>query len=209
MTEKISRIKLACAPNVSLFKNWLSKKEILENRQSNALTELASQLDKVVIGDTLPIGKNSEKLGEYKTKVLRYQSGKPTMVEYQYMALYYNPTKEDYYELFHHRVVKIEEDSPREFNKKITFAEIDECETNPNPMIGARAVYFTKGLIDKPKNPEQAMHIKISDLYDERIKMLADKILEAKLKAEKKIAEIITKCEKNAVYAENWSGLVL
>ena len=220
-------MKLACAPNVSLFKNWLTKKEKAERVLARALAKISGSLKKVVRGDTLPIipiSVNSEKLGEFKTKVLRYQNQKPTMVEYQYMGLYYNFDERAYTELFHHRVIKIEEDSPREFNKKISVAEIDECQLNPNHRVGARAAYFIKVFIDKAENSKEEMHLKISEVYDKHVAMIAAKEERAKVKAAKKAAKELVlkrKADKKNVaiaiahnnagagYSEDWSGIVL
>ena len=223
MADKMSKIKLACAPNVSLFKNWLTKHEKAERLHARALAKISGSLNKIVIGDTLPIipiSVNSEKLCEYKTKVLRYQNQKPTMVEYQYMGLYYNSTDKAYTELFYHRIIKIEEDSPREFNKKISVAEVDNYQINTNRMIGARAVYFIKVLIDKVESSEEAMHLKLSEAYDKhramivalakKAKVLADKkaakALMLKLKADKKTIAMIN--SKGGDYTEN-CGMVL
>ena len=213
--------------NVKLFAEYLAKKNAAREQEKKIHKSINyRQFKKLYKGDTLPIKDKIEKLAEYKTKVLEYPYGvsetKPSIpdVVYKYNGLYINHSINKYFTIFHYRIVKLEDDTPKNFNKKLAnFTDID-ISTNTMDSI----VHIFKKFVSPPRNIEELMESELSDFYDKRLLMIAAKEEKAKVKAAKKAAkELVLKMKTNkknvaiaiannnvgAGYTEKWKGINL
>ena len=172
-----------------------------------------SELKKVVVGDCLFHGvKPVIKLAEFKTKVLSCSDDMEDlnpMIEYEYMALYYNPDRKVYIYAHHKRKVKVVDDSPAEFDKKI-----------PKEKLSV-VYYFNKHKHSVFNLPEEEMYTKLSEVCEKHeavmtakhqaeAKKAAKKAEKARLLKEKtkeKYADRIK--NETGDYVENWNGVVL
>ena len=172
-----------------------------------------SELNKVIQSNCLPKyfhynihtnqPRRAKKVAEFKRKSLncRFANANDTdmntnkgtvIIDYTYMALYYDEVFNHYLEINKHRSVLLEGDTPEQYNKRIKIGGINSSQGG----------YFDRFVNNTYDTPRGEMLYKLTVIYDGHVEMI-------KKKNENRRKSKIIDGFHDENYNENWSGIVL